>query len=1148
MSGSMSRAVAAIRRLVAHPEHSDRVLLQRFARQRDEDAFAELVARHGPLVCGVCRRLLHDAALAEDVFQATFLVLAQKAATGNWRAGIGPWLHAVAVRLCRKALSRLPTTPVDPDTLSAVTAHNESPASQLDREDTLRLLDEELARLPETLRHPLVLCYLQGLTRDEAARQLGISLATLKRRLERGRRLLHARLSRRGITLASAGLGVLISTAPLTAGEAGRTARAAVAFLQRGSAPAPIIELVRETVPASLAARFILPALLALCLGAGILGTVLLSKDRPIHAQRKNAGQAPEPAVSQPFPADPLPAGAVARFGSSRLQDFTIDRSATFSPDGKLLATSGANSPICVWDVATGKRVRTHSTRGSVFDLRWKPDGKLAALTFFGHNSFLMQEFGNGPPDMDLDARITEEARNRERRGGPATNDRLHHVFLSADGRKVVAIWTDVQKPIRRISLYPFTGGVSSARARVERTIEVPAGYGTWLSADGRFLLVHVEQTGKPGRIMAFDLTAPKDRQAPAWQFTPPGNENRRPDSCFSANGKRVVILFWDDTVELWDGPSGKRLRELPKLPRYYHHGNGEWRGIDLTPDGKRLALIYRNPKGAMGGQVIDVDTGKDICTLVAQPMPRIGGGARLSADGKYLAQVGYGIVRLWNARTGADACPLPGHRGGVKSLVIAPDGKTVISAGEDLTVRAWGPATGKESWRTIFAQSIKVKFATPDALVVQEDRWGDDGPTTLLDPATGKPRQLPGKLSEAKEDVLLAIAPDGKTMVSLDRKAPALRVWSWPDGAALRTIRMVLPGKFRVSRCAAVSFTPDGKQLVTVMHYAAPDPLKIQFQQVPDDRFIERWDLTTGKLLEQTHTKDFSNPLLLPAGNRLLLLEKSQVRDAVSGREIVQLSFADGQTRDLTWASGAALSPDGRTLAVTEGSGTSILLFEMRTGRHRATLSAEGRYQHALRFLPDGRLVSAGDTALVWAVGLPHRATGKEPLSEGDLARLWANLSEVAPEKAWPAMTRLAQDRTTVAFIRKQVQPVPKVTEADLDRLFRQLDADRFKDREKASRELARLGAGAVARVKARLKKGVSEEVKKRVKPFLDRYDRPGLSPDELRSLRAVEVLEAIGTPEAREALGEWARGSKTARLTRDAADALARLQGGQR
>src|SRR5581483_8238814 len=85
----------------------------------------------------------------------------------------------------------------------------------------------------------------------------------------------------------------------------------------------------------------------------------------------------PESSAPDNGPVDPPPDGAVARFGTPRLQDFTIDRSTAFSPDGKLLTTSGANSPSCVWDVATGKLVRTRPNRGSVFDLRWKPDGKL---------------------------------------------------------------------------------------------------------------------------------------------------------------------------------------------------------------------------------------------------------------------------------------------------------------------------------------------------------------------------------------------------------------------------------------------------------------------------------------------------------------------------------------------------------------------------------------------------------------------------------------------------------------------------------------------------------------------------------------------------------------------------------------------------
>src|SRR5262245_842927 len=252
MSRSVSRVVAALRRLVASTDadDTDRALLGRFAQDRDQQAFAEVVARHGPLVRGVCRRLLHDRAAAEDVFQATFLVLAKKAGS-RWHASVGPWLYAVAVRLCRKASARRPAASVDPDTLLRIPAPAEAPDARLEQEETRGVLEEELARLPEGLRGPLVLCYLQGLTRDEAARQLGVSLAMLKRRLERGRRLLSDRLTRRGVSLAAT-LGVGLGAAPLAAGVAAQTAEAAVAFLQGGGASAPVALLLRDaTVPAA---------------------------------------------------------------------------------------------------------------------------------------------------------------------------------------------------------------------------------------------------------------------------------------------------------------------------------------------------------------------------------------------------------------------------------------------------------------------------------------------------------------------------------------------------------------------------------------------------------------------------------------------------------------------------------------------------------------------------------------------------------------------------------------------------------------------------------------------------------------------------------------------------------------------------------
>src|SRR5205823_1264597 len=127
----------------------------------------------------------------------------------------------------------------------------------------------------------------------------------------------------------------------------------------------------------------------------------------------------------------------VARFGSPRLIDFTIAKSASFSPDGKLFATSGQNSPLCVWDAATGKLVRTHANQGSVFDLRWRADGALAAVTFFNHDVFLMQAFGNWKDPDNNDEPLAAE--HRAIAAKPPV-DRLEQAFLSGDGKWVFAV------------------------------------------------------------------------------------------------------------------------------------------------------------------------------------------------------------------------------------------------------------------------------------------------------------------------------------------------------------------------------------------------------------------------------------------------------------------------------------------------------------------------------------------------------------------------------------------------------------------------------------------------------------------------------------------------------------------------------------
>src|SRR6266851_5319021 len=190
-----------LRRLAAGREVllPDSDLLQRYLDRRDEAAFAALVERHGPMVLGVCRSVLRHQHDAEDAFQATFLVLAHKAGSIRRRDGLGSWLHGVAQRVSLKArVNGLRRQALE---AKAAPPLPHSAKDDLTWNELREILHAELAVLPERLREPLVLCYLEGLTQDEAARRLGWTATTVKGRLQRGREILRGRLERRGVAL-----------------------------------------------------------------------------------------------------------------------------------------------------------------------------------------------------------------------------------------------------------------------------------------------------------------------------------------------------------------------------------------------------------------------------------------------------------------------------------------------------------------------------------------------------------------------------------------------------------------------------------------------------------------------------------------------------------------------------------------------------------------------------------------------------------------------------------------------------------------------------------------------------------------------------------------------------------------------------------
>ncbi|MBN9522854.1 RNA polymerase sigma factor, partial [bacterium] len=341
---SATRPGAILRHL--HPaDPDDGPLLARFAGRRDPAAFAALVRRHGPMVLAVCRRITGHPQDAEDAFQAAFLVLARSAGTVRTPERLGSWLYGVAVRVAgraRRAAARRRRREVTVAAFPDVPAPDPAPPPP----DIGPALHEELAALPALHREPIVLCDLQGLSRADAARSLGIAEGTLSSRLANGRKRLADRLTRRGVALSLAALPAAVAGGRAAVPDelVSNTCGLAAAWAAGAPLPAAVVRLARGGFPMR---GVLLGGVLSFTLAAGaVLAAGLPGAPRPADPPRP-----PEPPVAvaqdaeeqQPKKADAPP----KRTGAPRLTrkvdlNFKTIQSATWSPDGAWLVVQGA--------------------------------------------------------------------------------------------------------------------------------------------------------------------------------------------------------------------------------------------------------------------------------------------------------------------------------------------------------------------------------------------------------------------------------------------------------------------------------------------------------------------------------------------------------------------------------------------------------------------------------------------------------------------------------------------------------------------------------------------------------------------------------------------------------------------------------------
>ena len=304
--GDVIRRLGRLSGLQGDLAQTDAQLLERFARRREEPAFAALMVRHGPMVLGVCRRLLHDPQEAEDAFQAAFLVLARKAGGVRRQALLGGWLHGVAYRVAARLRGRMARrrgqerAGMDLDAL---------PADDVASSDVQAVVHEEVRRLPDSYRSAVILCCLEGKTNEEAAALLRRPVGTVKSRLTRARELLRVRLTRRGMALGGGGLTAALAAHPATASAAlmDATIRASARFAAgdavSGLVSARAVALTQGVLQTMLFTKMKIAA--ALVLAAAILGggaglTYRVWAAEPGAAPKVVAAENPAPPADKP--------------------------------------------------------------------------------------------------------------------------------------------------------------------------------------------------------------------------------------------------------------------------------------------------------------------------------------------------------------------------------------------------------------------------------------------------------------------------------------------------------------------------------------------------------------------------------------------------------------------------------------------------------------------------------------------------------------------------------------------------------------------------------------------------------------------------------------------------------------------------------